>query len=249
MSNLDEKINIVEETIADLESLQFFQTQPHSCSYLSDKTATTVFLNPKQSIDNTVYSQLSNFGFRRSGKHIYKPVCQDCNACVPMRIPVQLFKPNRQQKRTWKKNQDLSIAIVPSIETDEHYDLYERYIINRHADGDMFPPSFEQFKSFLAMSCSTTVYYEARIDGELIACSVADIMENGISAVYTYFEPNESQRSLGTLVILYLIEEAKRLNLPSVYLGYWIKNSKKMLYKSAYRPLEIQNGDQWLLVP
>jgi arginine-tRNA-protein transferase len=113
----------------------------------------------------------------------------------------------------------------------------------------MFPPSKEQFSSFLTNNCSGTVYYEARLEGKLLACSVADIMENGISAVYTYFDPCENKRSLGSMMILFLIEEAKRLKLPSVYLGYWIKNSQKMQYKSSYRPLEIQNGDQWLLVP
>jgi len=248
MSNLDEKINTVEESVTELESLQFFQTQPHNCSYLHEKTASTVFLNPKQVLDKALYSQLSEYGFRRSGKHIYKPMCADCQACVPMRVPVKLFKPKRHQKRTWKRNQDLSISTVKSIDTDEHYALYESYIVERHADGDMFPPSREQFKGFLADQWHSTRYYEFRSEGKLIATSVADVMDNGISAVYTYYDPTENRRSLGTHVILFLIDQAKVLGLPAVYLGYWIKSSPKMNYKSTFRPLEIQDGSSWLMV-
>ena len=248
MSSLDERISITEENIDELESLQFFQTQPHKCSYLGEQTATTVFLNPKQRIGKALYSQLSEYGFRRSGQHIYKPLCANCNACIPMRIPVQLFEPNRQQRRTIKRNQDLTVDIVSSIDTQEHYALYEYYINERHSDGDMFPPSREQFRGFLANEWQTTRYYEFRDQGRLIASSVADVMDNGISAIYTYFSPDEKRRSLGSFVILYLIEQSKKYHLPSVYLGYWIKASAKMHYKSAYRPLEIQNDGQWSLV-
>ena len=247
MSNLDEKIDIVEE-VSDLESLQFFQTQPHPCSYLDNEEAATVFLSPKQTIDRALYSQLSDYGFRRSGTHIYKPLCANCKACIPMRIPVSLFMPSRSQKRTWKRNEDLTITITGSIDTDEHYALYERYINLRHHDGDMYPPSKEQFKNFLGSEWHSTCYYEFRKDNRLIATAVADIMDNGISAVYTYYEPTEEKRSLGRFVILFLVREAKKLHLNSVYLGYWIKNSTKMNYKSAYRPLEIQSGDRWILV-
>ncbi|MFT6255305.1 MAG: arginine-tRNA-protein transferase [Granulosicoccus sp.] len=247
MTKRENTIDAIEE-ISDLESLQFFQTQPHSCSYLENETASTVFLNPKQSIDRALYSQLSEYGFRRSGTHVYKPLCENCDACIPMRIPVNLFKPSRSQKRTWKRNKDLSIHRVDSIDTAEHYSLYEQYIRIRHKDGDMYPPSESQFKSFLGSSWHCANYYELRCDGQLIATTVVDTMDNGLSAVYTYYDPAEDKRSLGSFVILYLVEEAKRLKLPSVYLGYWIKNSSKMNYKSAYRPLEIQSGSQWVLV-
>ncbi|MFT7389231.1 MAG: arginyl-tRNA--protein-N-Asp/Glu arginylyltransferase [Candidatus Endobugula sp.] len=247
MSKRENTIDAIEE-ITDLESLQFFQTQPHACSYLEGETASTIFLNPKQSINRALYSELSEYGFRRSGTHIYKPLCENCNACVPMRIPVDLFAPSRSQKRTWKRNQDLSVRRINSIDTTEQYALYDQYIRTRHQDGDMFPPSESQFQSFLGSSWHCAYYYEFRCDGQLIATAVVDIMDNGLSAVYTYFDPVEDKRSLGSHVILYLIEEAKKLKLPSVYLGYWIKNSSKMNYKSAYRPLEIQSGNQWILV-
>jgi len=236
------------EEISDIESLQFFQTQAHSCSYLEDQTASTVFLNPKQHINRALYAQLSEYGFRRSGTHIYKPLCADCKACIPMRIPANLFKPSRSQKRIWKKNQDVRIHTIDSIDTEEHYALYENYINLRHKDGDMYPPNREQFQSFLTLPWHSTCYYEFRVDDRLIATSITDVMDNGISAVYTYYSPEQDKRSLGGFAILYLIEEAKRLNLPSVYLGYWIKKSKKMNYKSTYRPLEIQSGSDWILV-
>jgi leucyl-tRNA---protein transferase len=247
MSNLDEKIAVVEE-VSDVESLQFFQTQAHSCSYLEGEIASTVFLSPKQAIDRALYSQLSEYGFRRSGTHIYKPLCADCKACVPMRIPVALFMPSRSQKRTWKRNNDITVGTTSTIDTDEHYSLYENYINHRHKDGDMYPPSRTQFQNFLTGAWHSTRYYEFRLNGKLIATSVADIMDNGISAVYTFYDPAEEKRSLGSFVILYLVREAKKYHLSSVYLGYWIKNSDKMNYKSAYRPLEIQSGDRWILV-
>ena len=247
MSNLEEKIGAIEE-VSDLESLQFFQTQPHPCSYLENEIASTVFLSPKQSINRALYSQLSDYGFRRSGTHIYKPLCESCQACVPMRIPVALFKPSRSQKRTWKRNSDLTIIEINNIDNDEHYALYERYINERHKDGDMYPPSRSQFQNFLSSSWHCASYYELRDGERLIATAVVDTMDNGISAVYTYYDPSEDKRSLGSFVILFLVEEAKKRQLKSVYLGYWIKNSSKMNYKSAYRPLEIQSGDSWVLV-
>lgn len=248
MSFLDENIATDQAPITELEALQFFQTHPHPCSYLSDQSASTIFLNPKQTLDNSLYSQLSEYGFRRSGTHIYKPACSHCQACIPVRIPVKLFKPKRNQKRTWNRNKDLVVSIVDTIDTDEHYNLYERYINERHSDGDMFPPSKKQFTSFLSDEWPSIRYYEFRLMGRLIATSVADIMDNGISAVYSYYDPSELKRSLGTHIILFLVEQAKMLGLPSVYLGYWIKSSPKMNYKSTFRPLEIQNGSRWMLV-
>lgn len=248
MGNFDDTIIAKDKLISDLESLQFYQTQEHPCSYLYGESARTVFLNPQQKIDDAVYSQLSEFGFRRSGQHIYKPLCRQCNACIPLRVPVDSFKPSRQQKRTLKRNEDVSIYKVDTIDTDEHYSLYHRYIENRHADGDMYPPTRDQFLSFLADEWRCAAYYEFRVEGRLIALSVADTMHNGLSAIYTYFDPNDSHRSLGRFVILSLIKLAKAKQLPAVYLGYWIKASDKMRYKSEYRPLEILIDDRWLRV-
>lgn len=242
-------IPITDLPVSNLAELQFFSTQAHKCSYLPDQLASTAFLNPKQRIDPSVYAQLSDLGFRRSGRHIYKPHCQNCSACIPIRIPVSEFKPNRNQKRTWKRNQDIETYEVSTIDTQEHFQLYENYIEQRHFDGDMYPPSVEQFTSFLAEPSIGTRFFEFRLNEKLLAVSVTDNLENGLSAVYTYFDPNEDKRSLGTLAILFLIQVAKAKQLPSVYLGYWIKESSKMCYKSKFRPLEIQHEGRWLRVP
>ena len=232
-----------------MKSLKFFQTQPYPCGYRKDQIASTAFLNPGQTIDKALYSRLSELGFRRSGRHIYKPACARCQACVPARIPVALFTPRRRQKRTWKRNQDLTVRIVATIDTDEHYALYADYINQRHADGDMFPPSRKQFNNFLTDEWETTRFFEFRHQGKLLATSVADVMDNGISAVYTYFDSDQASRGLGTYVVLYLIEETRRLGLPALYLGYWIEASAKMRYKGTFRPLEVQQGQDWFLLP
>lgn len=248
MGNFDDGIIANDKLISDLESLQFYQTQAHPCSYLHGESARTVFLNPQQKIDTTVYSQLSDFGFRRSGQHIYKPMCHKCTACIPLRVPVDGFAPNRKQKRTLKANSDLTIKAVNSINSAEHYSLYRQYIEERHADGDMYPPTEEQYTSFLTGDWQSVNFFEFRKDQQLLAVSVADVMDNGVSAIYTFFDPKEAKRSLGRYVILSLINYAKKKHLPSVYLGYWIKSSPKMRYKAEYRPLEILIDDRWLRV-
>lgn len=205
-----------------------------------------MFVDPSYPIDKNLYSQLSERGFRRSGAHVYRPHCADCNACVPARIPVAEFKMNRKQRRCWKSNSDLTINCISSIDTDEHYDLYARYIEQRHSDGDMFPPSKEQFRSFLSSEWQVTEYLELRKGEQLLMVAVCDRLQNGYSAVYTFFEPSETKRSLGSLAILWQIELAKHYELPHVYLGYWIKECNKMNYKTQYRPLELLINGFWL---
>ena len=229
-------------------ALRFYITEDHPCSYLSDQQAKTAFLDPKQRLDLSSYVHLSNLGFRRSGSFVYKPNCSRCQACVPIRVPVALFKPNRKQKRLLRFNQDLDIHSVPSINTPEHYALYAEYIRQRHADGDMFPPSEKQYRDFLTVDWPGVQYLEFRKHNQLIAVSVADTMSTGISAMYTYFDPKETKRGLGNYVVLSLIELAKNQQLPVVYLGYWIKESRKMAYKSSFKPFEVLQNDQWVLI-
>ncbi|MDP2228505.1 MAG: arginyltransferase [Moraxellaceae bacterium] len=226
--------------------VKFFSTTAHACSYLPGEQAVTLFADPKSRMDARVYTELSDLGFRRSGNYVYRPHCATCQACVPVRIPVDRFVPNRQQNRVWKRNQDLTVTACDGSFREEHYELYEHYIAARHYDGDMFPPSVEQYASFLTSDWSDTRFYEFRLEGRLLAVAVCDVLENGLSAVYTFFNPDESARSLGAFAILWQIEETKRLGLPSLYLGYWIKNSAKMNYKIAYRPIELLINGEWL---
>lgn len=234
--------------MTDLSTIRLFATHPHQCSYLDGENATTVFVDPNQGMDGKLYHQLSELGFRRSGGHVYRPQCADCQACVPTRIPVSLFEPNRQQKRCWKRNRDLTVLSLDSIDTEEHYELYARYISERHSDGDMYPATREQFQSFLTSEWGITRYLEMRLDGRLAGVVVCDQMEGALSAVYTYFDPDLHRRSLGTYAILLQVEHAREQMLDYVYLGYWIQASPKMNYKSQFRPLELLIGRRWTLL-
>lgn len=234
--------------MTDLAHLKFYATQPHDCSYLEQQQAVTLFLDPAEPIDEEVYGRLSELGFRRSGDHLYRPHCPRCKACVPARIPVELFTPNKQQKRIYKRNQDLQVERRPPRLTDEIYQLYSRYINTRHADGDMYPPSEQQFSSFLVSDSPFCEFNEFRLDGRLLAVAVTDRLANGLSAVYTFFDPDEPRRSLGRYAILWQIEEARRSELPALYLGYWIRNCRKMNYKTEYRPLEMLINQRWIRV-
>ena len=232
--------------MTELARLKFYATQAHPCSYLPTEQATTLFLDPSQPMDAQVYAELSEVGFRRSGDHLYRPHCQKCSACVPARLPVADFKPNRQQRRILSRNADLQVRAVRPAFSEEYYDLYARYIEQRHADGDMYPPNREQFSTFLVRDLPFSRFYEFRLDGRLLAVAVTDVLPNGLSAVYTFYDPNEEHRSLGRFAILWQIAETARLGLHAVYLGYWIKNCQKMSYKIAYRPIELLINNEWL---
>ncbi|WP_285259741.1 arginyltransferase [Halopseudomonas bauzanensis] len=234
--------------MTDLAHLKFYATQPHPCSYLPEEQAVTLFLDPQQPIQPDTYSQLSELGFRRSGEHLYRPHCAQCRACVPARIPAADFVPNKQQLRIHKRNRDLQVTTRRPVMNEEIYQLYSRYIIARHSDGDMFPPSREQFQSFLVSEDAFCEFNEFRLDGRLLAVAVTDRLNNGLSAVYTFFDPDQSRRSLGRYAILWQIEQARRSGLPAVYLGYWIRNCRKMNYKTEYRPLEMLINQRWTRV-
>lgn len=234
--------------MTDLSAVKFFVTPLHKCSYLPRQDAITLFADPKANLDRTLYSDLSELGFRRSGNYLYRPHCKQCSACIPVRIPVDTFELSRKQRRVLKRNSDLTIRQMPAAFHDEHYELYARYITHKHCDGDMYPPTPNQYESFLLSEWGNTVFYEFRCHGKLLAVAVSDIMINGISAVYTYYDVAETKRSMGVMGVLHQIEEAKRMNLPAVYLGYWIKECQKMNYKTEYRPLEMFVNNHWVNV-
>jgi arginyl-tRNA--protein-N-Asp/Glu arginylyltransferase len=232
--------------MTSLARLKFYATQPHACSYLPDEQATTLFLDPSQPMDVQVYAELSEMGFRRSGDHLYRPHCQRCTACIPARIPAEGLQLNRQQRRILKRNADLIVTDVRPTFTEEYYSLYASYIEQRHADGDMYPPSRDQFHTFLVRDLPFSRFYEFRLEGRLLALAVTDVLPNGLSAVYTFYDPNEERRSLGRFAILWQVGEAARLGLKAIYLGYWIKNCRKMNYKTEYRPIELLVNQRWI---
>ncbi|MGS2722172.1 arginyltransferase [Porticoccus sp. GXU_MW_L64] len=229
----------------DVSTIRLFLTEPHPCSYLKNRSATTAFVDPSLPLTAPVYDRLTDSGFRRSGKYLYIPHCQSCSACQPSRIPVAAFKPNRQQRRCIRDNADLEITLASSVDHDEHFMLYSDYICLRHADGDMYPPTRSQYDDFIASPFAFTRYLEFRYQGKLVACSLVDILDRGISAIYTYYDPKAERRSLGTMAILTAVEESRRRNLPYVYLGYWIADCQKMRYKTRFKPVEILSEGNW----
>ncbi|MEH6590271.1 MAG: arginyltransferase [Halioglobus sp.] len=233
---------------SSLRDLKVYTTYPHSCSYLEGQDAVTLFVDPRQKIDKALYSNLSAVGFRRSGSHVYRPHCAQCNACIPARIPVATFEPNRRQRRTVRRNQDLEIKRSGDIRDQEAYELYRCYIEQRHADGDMYPPDREQYESFLSNEWGCTDFYRIYDEDTLIAISVVDVLTDGLSAIYTFFDPEASKRSLGSFAIQWQIQRARELELDYVYLGYWIKGCQKMSYKSEYRPLELYVNNRWTVL-
>jgi arginine-tRNA-protein transferase len=234
--------------MAGLSDLKVFATHPHQCSYLGEQQATTLFIDPETNIDVKTYSQLADVGFRRSGAHIYRPHCDNCNACISVRVPVTDFKPNRNQRKVINRNSDLKTIEIDNIHSDECYQLYHRYISVRHQDGDMYPPTPEQYESFLNDELGNTRYFGLYKDETLVAVAVTDILENGLSAIYTFFDPDCSKRSLGSYAILWQIKKCLELELPYLYLGYWIKQCQKMSYKSDYRPLQLLVNNRWISI-
>jgi len=230
---------------SSMRDLKVYTTYPHSCSYLEDQEATTLFVDPRQRVDQKLYSNLSVLGFRRSGNHIYRPHCTHCEACIPARVPVEQFTAKRGQRRIWNRNQDLVVLRTDDIRDDESFELYQRYIEQRHADGDMYPPDREQYESFLNNAWDCTSYYRFYDSDTLIAVAVVDELVDGLSAIYTFFEPSADKRSLGTYAILWQIKKASEMALEHLYLGYWIRDCQKMAYKSDYRPLELYVNSRW----
>lgn len=225
--------------------IELYATPAHTCSYFADKKAITVYLDPYYPKNSHLYSFLTEKGFRRSGEFLYRPDCPSCQQCISVRIDVAHFKARRTQRRIIKKNQDLIITKTPPVFRQEHFDLYHKYISTRHSGTSMDNPTEAEYEDFLCNQWSQGSFYEFRLYDKLIAVAVIDPLKHGLSAIYTYFDPDYASRSLGAFAILWQVEEARRLGLPWVYLGYWIKDCSKMTYKTDYQPLEYFYQQQW----
>lgn len=223
----------------------------HDCSYLSGQSANSVFLDPNTPPSWYQYSQLSRVGFRRSGTHFYRPRCSHCDACKSCRIlSEQLDLASKRFKRILKKASSFKASIVPAKYSLEHYSLYESYINLRHKDGDMHPATQEQYRNFLISDYEFSYFLEIRDDqNQLIAATAVDLLDDGFSAIYTYFDVDYEKYSLGTLVVLLLTRLTRERELPYVYLGYWVQNSPKMNYKAQFKPLEILDKEIWQALP
>ena len=237
-----------------LTELQFYATAPYPCSYLPGKTARSQVATPSHLIHADLYSELVNAGFRRSGLYTYRPYCDECNACTATRIPVKHFKPNRSQKRTLKKHAGLEIRILNLGYQEEHLELYNNYQNERHADGDMghsTEESQDQYMQFLLQSRVNSRIVEFRDGpedsdpGRLRMVSMIDILDQGISSVYTFYDTGNPSASYGSFSILWQVQQALNLDLPYLYLGYYIKDSEKMSYKAKFKPIEGLISDHW----
>lgn len=228
------------------QSLSLYLTTEHSCGYYADRQSANIIPDPKIQMHKNLYSLLVSKGFRRSGNFVYRPHCPDCQACVPCRINVADFKPSRNQRRCLKKNNDLSTHIVTAGFTAEYFELYQRYMNARHHDGSMANPEAEDFKHFLLCDWKQTLFIESRLRGQLKCVTVADFLLDGLSAVYTFFDPEETRRSLGTHAVLQQIWFSQVYELPYVYLGYWIADHAKMHYKNSFQPLEVYRDSRWI---
>jgi arginine-tRNA-protein transferase len=234
-----------EEQASSRDAIPLFLTPEHPCSYLAGESARTLFVDPNLQLSQNRYQQLTNAGFRRSGSNLYRPHCERCQACQPSRIPVSAFEPRRRQRRVLERNRDLVLRREPARFSRALYSLYARYIEARHQDGGMFPADEEQYQSFLLCDWADSEFLVGYCGTELVSVAVTDRLADGLSAIYTFFEPSLGQRSLGALSILKQIEWARSLDLDYLYLGYAIRNSPKMRYKFEYRPLEVLTGAGW----
>jgi leucyl-tRNA---protein transferase len=240
-------------TIERRDFPQFFITAPSPCPYLPGQQERKVFTHLVGTNARQLNSQLSHNGFRRSQNIAYKPACDSCQACVSIRVPVAHFNFTRTCTRTLKINRDLTVTVVPAIATSEHYSLFRDYIDTRHAEGGMADMSVLDFASMIDNAMVDSRLIEFRHgsssirQGQLKASCLVDVLNDGLSMIYSFYDPEETRRSLGNFMILNTILRARKLNLPYVYLGYWVKGAAKMEYKKRFLPQERLTPEGWTL--
>jgi len=233
-----------------LSAIQFYLTAPYACTYLAEQEARSQVATPSFLITPRVYSELVQHGFRRSGTYTYRPRCDNCRECVPIRVEVDRFTTNRSQRRSWKQHLNLDVTLHKLEDKPDYFNLYQRYQAARHRDGGMDDDDPEQYRNFLLQSHVDSLLVEFREAGVLRMVSVIDILEDGLSSVYTFYEPALAGSSFGTFNVLWQIELCRKLQLPYLYLGFWIQQSQKMAYKANFQPQQgLVNGAWQSITP
>ena len=229
--------------------MRLLLSPPDTCSYLPDRQSASLFVDPREPLDTQRYAALLNVGFRRSGSYVYRPHCEGCQACVPVRIPVARFRANRSQRRNLRDNAD--VRAVPSEDrfSEFNFRMYKAYQQRRHPGGTMALADRSEFKAFLSSDWATTECCEFHGDDGPLGVCIYDRVADGLSAVYTYYSAAGERRGLGKYAVLWLIEEARRHDLAYVYLGYWISQCTKMSYKAEFQPLELLIQGDWRNYP
>lgn len=231
---------------AALHKIQFYVTAPYSCGYIRGRQAQSLIAAPHHLIDAGIYGELIRSGFRRSGKFVYRPHCENCRACIPVRIPVADFHPSRSQRRARNQHCNLIATILPTSFSMEHFRLYQAYQLARHTDEPAEQDTDEQYRNFLVQSNVESRLIEFRLNGALKMVSVVDLVTDGISAVYTFYDTADTACSYGTYGVLWQVDWARHLGKPYLYLGYWIAESRKMAYKQKFAPLQALRDGKWL---
>ncbi|HEY2624076.1 MAG TPA: arginyltransferase [Dyella sp.] len=228
------------------DRVRLFQTLPHTCGYFGERTAQNLVIDPAAPQLDQLYGPALERGFRRAGGHLYYPYCTSCRACTPCRIDALHFSPDRSQRRCLKRNADIKVVESMAGYNTERHTLYERYLRSRHPGGGMDEADASDFRRFLTAPWSPTMFLEFRLGTRLLGVAVTDVCLQGLSAVYTFFDPDETARSLGTYAILQQVALAQRRNLPWIYLGFWIAGHPKMDYKRRFRPMQIRTTEGWV---
>ncbi|MDP6390835.1 MAG: arginyltransferase [Alphaproteobacteria bacterium] len=229
--------------------LTFYRSGPMPCPYLDGKAEQQLFAELTEPAAARQFDILSQGGFRRSHQIVYRPACTDCCACVPVRVVAADFEPSRSWRRVINANRDLQVTEVGDQITEEQYRLFRDYTNDRHGDGDMAKMNRREYAAMVVNSPVDTGLVEFRApDDRLIAVCLKDRLADGLSAVYSFFAPDEAKRSLGSYVVLWLIGRAHELGLDYVYLGYWVPGSRKMEYKTRFRPIEAFSTDGWCVL-
>lgn len=228
------------------DSVRLYRTGAHQCGYYADRSSINQVLDPHSPHLADIFGRALAHGFRRAGDIVYRPDCASCNACIPYRIPVARFVPDRAQRRVLARNLDVAVSWLPAQASAEHFALYRRYLRGRHANGGMDDPAPEDYERFLLGRWASTWFMEMRLAGTLIGAAVTDRVGDAASAVYTYYDPDQARRSLGTFAILQQLDYCQKQGLAHLYLGYWIDGHPKMHYKSCFKPAEIRREGIWV---